>query len=234
MTSSLSFVLLLRTYFPSKHMISAVWITLDLESCLSTKFISMFSFFICEIQLKSPNWLFGQRKLEGSVSAAKVTSHEIVNREVHNEIKANSFYDLNWLSSVDDINEEDVFQRYLTMASADEANGWYGGTTVVMKTNAVRYINIILNYANSYSQLLELRGPTMEPFQNDHQGEMDYSHVLEMNRLDVVDKDVVEAEMEAVLKEYDQIGADLWIIPTSCKLSRLSRWIIGEEKRQKV
>ncbi|KAJ0017894.1 hypothetical protein Pint_09571 [Pistacia integerrima] len=65
---------------------------------------------------------------------------------------------------------------------------------------------------------------------------MHYSHVVEMNRLN---KDVVEAEMEAVLREYDQIGADLRIIPTSCKLfaedpSRLSRWIIWEEKLQKV
>ncbi|KAJ0081104.1 hypothetical protein Patl1_09902 [Pistacia atlantica] len=34
----------------------------------------------------------------------------------------------------------------------------------------------------------------MEPFQNDHQREMHYSHVVEMNRLD---KDVVEVEMEA-------------------------------------
>ncbi|KAJ0026014.1 hypothetical protein Pint_07028 [Pistacia integerrima] len=183
-----------------------------------------------EIQLKSPNWLFGQRKLEGSVSAPKVTSHEIVNREVHNEIRAYSFCDLSWLSPVDDINEEDVFQRYLTMASADEANGWYGGTLLGDEDEG----------SQIYKHYTELcQGPAMEPFQNDHQREMDYSHVLEMNGLDVVDKDVVEAEMEAVLREYDQIGADLWIILTSCKLfaedpSRLSRWIIGEEKWQKV
>ncbi|KAJ0025747.1 hypothetical protein Pint_07073 [Pistacia integerrima] len=183
-----------------------------------------------EIQLKSPNWLFGQRKLEGSVSAPKVTSHEMVNREVHNEIRANSFCDLNWLSPVDDINEEDVFQRYLTMTSADEANGWYGGTLLGDQDEG----------SEIYKHYTELcQGPAMEPFQNDHQREMHYSHVLEMNRLDVVDKDVVEAEMEAVLREYDQIGADLRIIPTSCKLfaedpSRLSRWIIGEEKLQKV
>lgn len=79
----------------------------------------------------------------------------------------------------------------------------------------------------------------MEPFQNDLQKEIHYSHVLEMNRIDVVDSDVVEAEMEAALREYDQIGSDLGIIPTSCKLfakdpSRLSRWMVGEEKLQKV
>ncbi|KAJ0017007.1 hypothetical protein Pint_10578 [Pistacia integerrima] len=179
-----------------------------------------------EIQLKSPNWLFGQRKLEGSVSAPNVTSHEIVNREVHNEIRADTFCDLNWLSSVDDINDEGVFQRYLTMIFADEANGWYGGTLLGDQDEG----------SEIYKHYTELcQGPAMEPFQNDHQREMHYSHVVEMNRLD---KDVVEAEMEAVLREYDQIGADLRIIPTSCKLfaedpSRLSRWIIGEEKLQK-
>ncbi|XP_031263454.1 phosphoinositide phosphatase SAC1-like [Pistacia vera] len=181
----------------------------------------------CEIQLKSPNWLFGQRKLEGSVSAPNVTSHEIVNREVHNEIRADTFCDLNWLSSVDDINDEGVFQRYLTMIFADEANGWYGGTLLGDQDEG----------SEIYKHYTELcQGPAMEPFQNDHQREMHYSHVVEMNRLD---KDVVEAEMEAVLREWDQIGADLRIIPTSCKLfaedpSRLSRWIIGEEKLQKV
>ncbi|XP_031250000.1 phosphoinositide phosphatase SAC1-like [Pistacia vera] len=170
------------------------------KTCISMKNVKT----LHEIQLKSPNWLFGQRKFEGNVSAPKVTSHEIVNREVHNEIRADSFCDLNWLSSVDDINEEDVFQRYLTMASADEANGWYGGTLLGDEDEG----------SEIYTELC--------------QREMDYSHVLEMNRLDVVDKVVVEAEMEAVLREYDQIGADLWIIPASCKLftedsSRLSR-----------
>ncbi|KAJ0025744.1 hypothetical protein Pint_07070 [Pistacia integerrima] len=116
------------------------------------------------------------------------------------------------------------------MTSADEANGWYGGTLLDDQDEG----------SEIYKHYTELcQGPEMEPFQNDHQREMHYSHVLEMNRLDVVDKDVVEAEMEAVLREYDQIGADLWIISTSCKLfaedpSRLSRWIIGEEKLQRA
>ncbi|XP_044510488.1 phosphatidylinositol-3-phosphatase SAC1 isoform X3 [Mangifera indica] len=183
-----------------------------------------------EIQLKSPNWLFGQRKLEGSVSAPKVMSHEIVNREFHNDRRADSFYDLNWFSSVDDVNEENVFQRYLTMTSADEANGWYGETLLGDQDEG----------SEMYKHYAELcQGPAMEPFQNDLQKEIHYSHVLEMNRIDVVNSDVVEAEMEAALREYDQIGSDLGIIPTSCKLftkdpSRLSRWMVGEEKLQKV
>lgn len=63
-----------------------------------------------EIQLKSPNWLFGQRKYEEGSSAAKVASHETDVEGSH----ANGFCDLNWLSSGSDMNEEDVFQRYIS------------------------------------------------------------------------------------------------------------------------
>ncbi|BAU03791.1 hypothetical protein VIGAN_UM181000, partial [Vigna angularis var. angularis] len=57
-------------------------------------------------------------------SAAKVASHETDVEGSH----ANGFCDLNWLSSGSDMNEEDVFQRYLAMTSANEANGLYGGS----------------------------------------------------------------------------------------------------------
>lgn len=63
-----------------------------------------------EIQLKSPNWLFGQRKLEESGSAPKVTSHEI--SKCGDETRLDSFSDLNWLSSADDFSKEDIIQRY--------------------------------------------------------------------------------------------------------------------------
>ena len=79
----------------------------------------------------------------------------------------------------------------------------------------------------------------MEPFQHDIEREKHYADVLQMNTIDLVDDAAVEAEMEAALKEYDLIGADLGIFPVSCKSftadpSRLTRWIIGEDKMQKV
>lgn len=79
----------------------------------------------------------------------------------------------------------------------------------------------------------------MEPFQHDLEREKHYADVVRMNIIDVVDDAAVEAEMEAALKEYHQIGADLGIIPMSCKSfaedpSQLTRWIIGEEKAQRV
>lgn len=84
-----------------------------------------------------------------------------------------------------------------------------------------------------------VQGPAMEPFQNDTEKEKHYAEVLQMGTIDIVDDPVVEEEMEAALQEYNQIGSDLGIIPTSCKSlaedpSWLTRWIIGEEKVQRV
>ncbi|KAB5511153.1 hypothetical protein DKX38_030187 [Salix brachista] len=80
-----------------------------------------------EIQLKSPNWLFGQKKYEESGNAPKAAKSEIENGASQKEIDLDGYSELNCLSSVD-INEEDIFQRYLAVTSVDEASGWYGGT----------------------------------------------------------------------------------------------------------
>ncbi|VVA19722.1 Hypothetical predicted protein [Prunus dulcis] len=183
-----------------------------------------------EIQLKSPNWLFGQRKYEESGSAPKVTSHEISNGGSRNETGFGGFCDLNWLSSDGNDNEEDIFQRYLSMTSVDEANGWYGGTLLGDQDES----------SEIYKHYAELcQGPGIEPFKNDREMEKHYADALHMGTINIVDDAAVEVEMEAALKEYDQIGSDLGSIPTSCKSlaedpSWLTRWIIGEEKVQRV
>ncbi|XP_050894209.1 phosphatidylinositol-3-phosphatase SAC1 isoform X2 [Lathyrus oleraceus] len=175
-----------------------------------------------EIQLKSPNWLFGQRKYEEGSSAAKVVSTETNIGGCH----ANEFCNLNWLSSGNDMNEDDVFQRYFTMTSANEANGWYGGTLLGdQDENSEIY--------KHYSELCQ--GPAFELFQNDHEKEQHYADALSMSSFEILNEAGVAAEMEAALKEYDQVGADLGIIPSSCKFfaddpSWLTRWLIGEEK----
>uniref|UniRef100_A0A5B7BQR1 Putative phosphoinositide phosphatase SAC1 n=1 Tax=Davidia involucrata TaxID=16924 RepID=A0A5B7BQR1_DAVIN len=181
-----------------------------------------------EIQLKSPNWLFGQKKFEESNSAPEVASHDITNGGSQDEKRIDGFCDLNWLSSIGDVSEEDVFQRYLSMTSVDEANGWYGGTLLGdQDENSEIY--------KHYAELCQ--GPAMEPFQNDPEKEKHYADVLRMGTVNGVDDTVVEAEMEAALKEYDQIGADLGIVPRTCKFmaedpSQLTRWIIGEDRMQ--
>ncbi|QCD89055.1 phosphoinositide phosphatase SAC1 [Vigna unguiculata] len=179
-----------------------------------------------EIQLKSPNWLFGQRKYEEGSSAAKVASHETDVEGSH----ANGFCDLNWLSSGSDINEEDVFQRYLAMTSANEANGWYGGSLLGDQDES----------SEIYKHYAELcQGPALELFQNDSEREQHYADALSTSSYEIVNDTSVAAEMEAALQEYDQVGADLGIIPRSCKFfagdpSWLTRWLTGEEKLQSI
>lgn len=66
---------------------------------------------ICsEIQLKSPNWLFGQRKYEENVSASKAATGETANCGSHIETGFDGFCNLDMLS-LGDIHEEDIFQR---------------------------------------------------------------------------------------------------------------------------
>ncbi|MED6167933.1 Phosphoinositide phosphatase sac1 [Stylosanthes scabra] len=179
-----------------------------------------------EIQLKSPNWLFGQRKYEEVSSAAKATAREI---DVEGS-QANGFCNLNWLSSNSDMNEEDVFQRYLTMTSANEANGWYGGTLLGDQDESSE---IYKHYADL------CQGPSLELFQSDSEREQHYANALSTSSFEIVDDGAIAAEMEAALKEYEHVGTDLGIIPTSCKFfaddpSWLTRWLIGEEKVPRI
>ncbi|XP_061364160.1 phosphatidylinositol-3-phosphatase SAC1 isoform X2 [Gastrolobium bilobum] len=179
-----------------------------------------------EIQLKSPNWLFGQRKYEEGSSAAKVASRET---DIEGS-QANGFCNLNWLSFGNEMNEEDVFQRYLTMTSANEANGWYGGTLLGDQDES----------SEIYKHYAELcQGPALELFQNDSEREQHYADALSMSSSEIVNDAAVAAEMEAAIKEYDQVGADLGIIPKTCKFfaddpSWLTRWLIGEEKVSRI
>ncbi|KAJ4966160.1 hypothetical protein NE237_018009 [Protea cynaroides] len=169
-----------------------------------------------EIQLKSPNWLFGQRKFEGS--GPKVATQEISGGVSADEMSATGLCDLNWLSLIGDISEEDIFKSYLNEAS--------GGTLLCDQDESS-------DIYKHYSELCQ--GPALELFEYDPEKEKHYSDLLRMGSVGNADDAAVEAEMEAALKEYDQIGADLGIVPTTCKFlaedpSRLTRWIIGEEK----
>ncbi|KGN63262.2 phosphoinositide phosphatase SAC1 isoform X2 [Cucumis sativus] len=183
-----------------------------------------------EIQLKSPNWLFGQRKYEESGPGSKGVSHEAAVCMTEDNIKIDGFYDLNKLSSTDNFSDEEIFQRYLALTSVEEANGWYGGTLLGDQDES----NEIYKH---YSELCE--GPAMMSFQNDPEREMHYADLLRMGAIDMIDNASIEEDMEVALKEYDEIGVDLGIIPSPCKFfaedpSWLTRWIIGEEKLQRI
>ncbi|KAL6525246.1 Phosphoinositide phosphatase sac1 [Orobanche minor] len=180
-----------------------------------------------EIQLKSPNWLFGQRKHEDSSSKPKLTSREGANWKANNEKRP---CDLNLFSPIAESNEEDVFQQYLAMTRVDETNGWYGGTLLGdQDENSVIY--------QHYAELIQ--GPAMEPFENDSEKEKHYADLVRVNMVDRMDDTVIESEMEAALKAYDQVGADLGIFPKSCSAevvdpSQLTRWILGEDRLHKL
>ncbi|KAJ9167190.1 hypothetical protein P3X46_021858 [Hevea brasiliensis] len=156
-----------------------------------------------EIQLKSPNWLFGHRKNAVSGSVPKAAQRETENGGSSKDIRVDGSYDLDWLSSVGDMNEEDIFQRYLAMTSVDEASGWYGGTLLGDQNED----------SEIYKHYAELcQDPAMEPFQHDLEREEHYANILRLNTVDVMmDDATVEAEMEAALEQYNQVGADLGI-----------------------
>lgn len=64
-----------------------------------------------EIQLKSPNWLFGQRKLEENVAVPKAAPNEASRGASQGEANSDGICDLNWLSSLSFTEEENIFQR---------------------------------------------------------------------------------------------------------------------------
>ncbi|KAH6765123.1 Phosphoinositide phosphatase family protein [Perilla frutescens var. frutescens] len=183
-----------------------------------------------EIQLKSPNWLFGQRKYEDSSSAPKVTSNEAASKGAHEEKTIDNLYDLNLLSPNIESNEEDVFQQYMAMTTVDESSGWYGGTLLGdQDENSETY--------QHYAELIQ--GPAMEPFENDLEKEKYYAELLHVNTVDGMDDTAIEADMEAALGGYDRVSADLGIFPKSRSAqvadpSQLTRWIIGEDRLQKL
>lgn len=183
-----------------------------------------------EIQLKSPNWLFGQRKYDDSNSASKVSSHAVSNGASNGENEVHGLGDLRWIYGVPDLNQEDIFERYLTMTAANEANGWYGGTLLGDQDESSEIYR-------HYAELIQ--GPAMEPFEHDSENEKYYTELLLKGSVDSMDDAAIEAEMESAFKAYDQIGADLGIFPKSCKAlaadpSQLTRWLVGEDKLPSV
>ncbi|CAI9266744.1 unnamed protein product [Lactuca saligna] len=187
-----------------------------------------------EIQLKSPNWLFGHKKFEeggNNGMLKKVASDELAMRGREDEKKFDELCDPNWVSSAIHTNEEDVFKRYLAMTSIDEANGWYGGTLLAEQDESSEVYR-------HYAQFCQ--NPIMEPFQNDSDKEKHYAEVLGSVAVvecmdDATATATVEDEMEAALMEYELIGADLGICPKTFNAlaidpTHLTRWMIGEHR----
>ncbi|KAH0878260.1 hypothetical protein HID58_065654 [Brassica napus] len=173
-----------------------------------------------EIQLKSPNWLFGSRKPEESGSATRPGADDSEKGVTSSEREST-------ISATWNDHEEGIFQRYLSMTSTNVANGWYGGTLL---GDQDENSEIYRHYAQ-FCQCL--------PFDNDHELEQSSAEVLHMNTVDVIDIGEEETEMEKALNEYGQIGSNLGIIPTQCRYFAedpcwLSRWLVGDDNIPKV
>ncbi|KAK8960533.1 Phosphoinositide phosphatase SAC1 [Platanthera guangdongensis] len=82
-----------------------------------------------EIQLKSPNWLFGQRKYEESGNAVKTAANDRSNATSQDISLDSCDIDLKWLFSQDDVCE-DLLQRSLEMEPGDAADSWYSGKLI--------------------------------------------------------------------------------------------------------
>ncbi|KQJ94812.2 hypothetical protein BRADI_3g13330v3 [Brachypodium distachyon] len=180
-----------------------------------------------EIQLKSPNWLFGQRKHAETVPTAKVIPVESANDGNKDDTNAPLCGELNWLSSEGSC-EEDNFRRYLALTTADVENGWYGGELLYDQDEN----------SGAYKHYAELcQGPVMDPFEHDPEKERHYAEALSVD-IEITDEAWVESEMKAALNDYQIIGSDLSIIPSCGALaedpSQLTRWIIGDEKLRAV
>ncbi|XP_074560665.1 phosphatidylinositol-3-phosphatase SAC1 isoform X3 [Curcuma longa] len=177
-----------------------------------------------EIQLKSPNWLFGHRKYEENIPATKVTDNEMENGKPEDDFCAAGYDSLNWLSHIDDVCEEDIFKKYHAVTSVDEDDNWYGGNLIYdQDENSEAY--------KHYAMLCQ--GAVMDPFEHDPEKEKHYAEALSLS-FDSMNDTEIEVEMLAHLNEYAQIGADLGIVSSFKGLaedpSQLTRWIIGEEK----
>ncbi|XP_020589372.1 phosphoinositide phosphatase SAC1 [Phalaenopsis equestris] len=192
-----------------------------------------------EIQLKSPNWVFGQRKYEDSAGAQKVDSNERSKAANQEESLASCDFNLKWLFSQDDACKEDIFQRSLAMTSV-EAASWYGGNLIYdqdVHSNAYKHYAELCQImsqdleSKNYSNQLQI-GAVMDPFEHDPEKENHYGEALLVG----LDKDdsLVEAEMSAALREYDRIGDELGILISGKGFAEdpswLTRLIIGEER----
>lgn len=175
-----------------------------------------------EIQLKTPNWLYGQRKYDERVSATKATANDEKGSQV--EPKFDEYWDADWLHD-SDVEDEEVFRRYLKMVSADGDENWYGGNVI--------YGDVGSGVYKHYAALCQ--GSVLNHFENDPEIEKQFCEALSIKPdISSSGETQVEAQMEAAFEEYKTIGADLGISLSCRSLAedpcQLTRWIIGQEK----
>lgn len=153
-----------------------------------------------EIQLKSPNWLFGQRKVEGKGQLCKIATRDCVQYRTRDEEANDDCDELKCLFSGDSY-QEAIFESYLAIASTTEVDNWYGKGLLF---DTVEDSEAYKHYAEC------CQGPALDPFGHDAEKEQYYSDAL-CQVLKGRKDESVESEMEDALSEYEKIGSDLGI-----------------------
>lgn len=153
-----------------------------------------------EIQLKSPNWLFGQRKVEGKGQLCKIATRGSVQYRKRDEEVNDDCDELKCLFSGDSY-QEAIFESYLAIASTTEVDNWYGKGLLF---DTVEDSEAYKHYAEC------CQGPALDPFGHDAEKEQYYSDAL-CQVLKGRKDESVESEMEDALNEYEKIGSDLGI-----------------------
>jgi hypothetical protein len=140
-----------------------------------------------EVQLRSPNWLYGEPIVEKSDAKPIVEAQATVGR------KRQEFGDLDWLTSLSPYAEEELFTRYVRTGSNEDVS-WYGtsilpGTIEGSEANR-HYLECCKTPAHDFEDVASIRG--MEStFQSV------YMH----------DEDTVRVAMEAALSQFNSIGS---------------------------
>ncbi|KAG0615581.1 hypothetical protein M758_5G052900 [Ceratodon purpureus] len=149
-----------------------------------------------EVQLKSPNWLYGQPKLvedDLEKSDAKTRLAEVQATERKNE---QEFGDLDWLASLSPHAEEELFTRYVRMG-LNEDDSWYGtrilpGTIEASEANQ-HYLECCQGSPHDFEDLTSNEG-IHSTFQS-----------ISDQLFHLHDEEMVKLAMEAALSQYDNI-----------------------------
>ncbi|KAJ7186236.1 hypothetical protein O6H91_Y537100 [Diphasiastrum complanatum] len=149
-----------------------------------------------EIQLKSPNWLFGHRKHEASESSPSDTLQRAF--QDTNGVQMCDDSELDWVSSLGISSEDDMYDRYL-MTATSEHNSWYGSELL---PGTVEWSEANQHYAKC------CQGQVPNPFDLTWEKDYDQYNASIEDVLSFQD-DCVASVMEAALAECEEIGADL-------------------------
>eukprot|EP00897_Mesotaenium_endlicherianum_P007069 jgi/Mesen1/6390/ME000329S05561 len=152
-----------------------------------------------EVQMQSPNWLFGQRKVEEPAGTAAAsdsmpdTPHTSKLRTLHSMPRAAT-------AAPAALSDEELYERFLSRASA-ESDRWYG-TSLLPGTNEDSEANL------SYS--VWCQGPSIDAIDVNLESVDSIDQVMDF--MQVGSDDATILAMEAAMSEVDEVAKDFSIM----------------------